>query len=565
MRIQTTEGKDFQLPAGFAAEYNLYNVLLCDAGEQTAPLTLPGIPENLELVGWSNRIDNEYKPFTDLKVLVSDGLMARWCNMGIHSATRKEGISCTLYFAIAEFYSRAGTRKLASLAWPTYMSPTYTSQTLTQRVQYLINLLKAQYSSPTDSAIFGVRPVATTKECTWKFSKHVRTGEVGTYVVENVKGLLILNGFEKWQSSIDFKSEETKNLTVFEGEFPQIQIENDVDIPLTLGYGMTPFLKLRYVLEFIFSSFGYTVDMSRVTDITDYYQHRIFLLNNVADAIYGGKLEVKQLVPDVTIKEFIAEIEKLFVGKFIIDEISRKATFYVYGYQLNEFTAMADMDLTEYLVTEPELGATEFVTLKLINSRDSTTDTSDTGDNTSSITFDFLSTVKVADTYLGVNGSIYGYVNVNLDMLQIDGVTHRNSTVVVDGKPLTEKAELSSMIQLMQVKTDNGSHNCAVTLFDKTSTLYYKTGIPLFQHAGYASPFKYIENRYWRYQQFLSKSNIPIEVDMRIPDHIIENLKLGSAKIISGQKVMIESIRYVKGSDLPQQVKFRTIRVYLYR
>ncbi len=158
MRIQTKTSIDFQLPADFEAELTRYNVLISDVGEQTTPLTLPGTPHNMQLIGYSNRLDNYYKPISEMEVLVSDGLFVRPCNMAIHTADENDGISVTLYLGTGDFYSRVGDKMLSALAWPIIKST----------AQGLIDLLKTEFFHPTDTAIFCIAQIETTQEYVWR-------------------------------------------------------------------------------------------------------------------------------------------------------------------------------------------------------------------------------------------------------------------------------------------------------------------------------------------------------------------------------------------------------------
>jgi hypothetical protein len=555
MRI-ISNGIDFDLPTGFAAELSRYNVLLSDAGEQTAPITLPGTPKNLRLVGYSDRMDNVYKPLTDLDVTVIDGLFHRQCNLGIHTANAVDGISCTIYLGTGEFYSKVGNTRLNWLGWPVWKSPSFDTQTLAQNVQYLINILKAEYNTATTTSIFGIRPVVTTQEYTWIMNVKLPNGSAPD---KEVPGLLVLNGFEKNQVELDLNGSEY--IERFEGEFNQRMLINEATVPITLGYGMTPFLKLRYVLEFILGEFGYTFDMSDLSDLSPNFRDKTLLINNVADAIYSGILNIKQLVPDVTIKEFLIEIEKYYNGKFVFDYTTKISKFILYQ---NQLTASADIDLSGYLTSTPKMGSSEFETVKITNTT-SAKEEIETKEKVSTIAFELLGTVSVADNYRTNKDSFSS--PLILSMIPIGEIVHLNTSVVIAGKTVEENTKASSLIKLFNIGDEWDMRSVSVANAGYVN-VYYRDAIQLFLYEfrnefdEVVPPFTAINLFYAAYKAFKLNSNIPIEAEMNIPASELERMDLHVPKILHGQPVMIESIKYALGKKGTQAVTLRTLRKY---
>ena len=141
-------GENFDLAPNFSVTMLLTNPLISTRGEQTPAFTLPASDKNLRMTGYSNRIDNLYKPLTDIRVLVTDGMFCRWCNMSFNSIPNKrDGINVTLYLGTGEFYSLMSDKMLSSLPWPVIVLKD--DPRLSYKVDYLIDLLKAQYDNPT--------------------------------------------------------------------------------------------------------------------------------------------------------------------------------------------------------------------------------------------------------------------------------------------------------------------------------------------------------------------------------------------------------------------------------
>jgi len=558
MRIIAAAG-EFELPIGFEAELSRNNVLLTAAGEQTQPITLPGIPNNLKLVGYSDRIDSYYKPLTDLDVIVSDGLFNRPCNLGIHSANEEDGISATIYLGTGDFYSRVGNTRLNWLGWPVVKSPTFDTDTLANQVLYLINILKSEYNAPSGESIFRMAPVSTTQEFTWFV--HRLKGD-GTYEDVDVTGLFTLNGFERYQHSLELSESGEGELTVFEGEYPQqLKIDGNT-IDMSTGYGMTPFLKVRYMVSFIFSKFGYSYDSRDLEENINEYADDIVMINNVADAIYGGILNFNKLVPDVTIKAFLAEVEKTFVGKFVLNEVTKTVLFCRYEDYLNRIAP--DVDLSEYACSKSKLGAMDFTSIQIKDNADSTTTADEANEKSVTIDFDFVKQVLVTASYTApaVTGKS---IDVTLKMVQIDNIVHVNSTVKVTGKTSTEeKPAVSSIVQFMNVK------NLLVTASSSISgvAIGYKRSYRLFTglfDEDTETPLNAVDSFYTDYKLFRSNSNVPIELDMLIPEQIMEQLDLQMPKLLHGQRVMIESLVQKLGKKSTVPVKLRTLRPFVSR
>jgi hypothetical protein len=551
MRLLTATG-EFDLPANFAAQLARYNVLLSSAGEQTAPITLPPTPTNLKLVGWSDRIDASFKPLTDIDVTVSDDLFVRNCNLGILSSPSSEsGISCTLYFATGDFYSRVGDAQLGSLAWPVIKHPDFDTVTDDDRVGYLVALLKSEYLNPTTDAIFGIAPVLTTQEFTYKMNKLQADG---SYKITDITGLFILNGFERYQHILNFSAGATDYLDTFEGEFQQTLVINSVAITVGKGYGMTPFLKLRYMIGFIFDKYGYTVDMSSLDTIVENFNlSQVLVYNNVADAIFTGTLKFKQLVPDVKIKEFISEFETRFAGKFIVDNVQRKATFVLFDSTINQ---PADVDLSEFACARAEIDKTEFTALKIKDKSDTSTTTSD--EKTTAIEIELMSAVTIADQFsaTGVTGNL---LHADLSMLQGAEIIQLNTQFQVDKKASSSAdPKPSTLIQYMYM--DNA--NWLTSVNTSNVALKYKTSYRLF-HASADPDLTVINNLYKYYKDFRLNSNVALKpLEMNIEPKLLDQMRIHVPKLLQGQKVMIENISQPLGIKGTQTVTFRTLRSF---
>lgn len=557
MRI-TYQGEDFDLPRNFSTTLNRFNVMLSDTGDQTKTFTLPGSPKNLRLAGWSDRIDAVYKPLQDISVLVTDGLMCKICTLSFNAPPSEEdGLNCTLYMGTGEFYSLIEDTKLSALPWPQIKSPDYNTQTLSQRVDYLIAYLKSEYYNQTPESNFYFAPVRTKTSYTWK---------TGSGVNDRFTGSFYINGFDRF-GFIDFTSDPGQDFN-FEGEGSQTIILDGKEIAFTKGYGMTPFLKLEYVVGFIFGNYGYTLDMRWLEDIlNDNIWAYIGILNNVVDAIYAGILNYNQLFPDITIKNFLTKIEELFAGKFIVNEVSNVVKFM--PYYISFISDENVIDLTQYLSSKIKIDTPEFALVQLMDGRYSSENVR--GENklqTEEITINSLTTlVEPIETFKTV-----GLTNQTYDLLfkcvETERLVHKNSQLIIDGKLTTDEEKSSSEIQLASF---NGQWLNADFMQDPGNpniNVRYKTSFEiLFQYGqDERTEFRQIMSWYEEYIEFRRYSNIPFTVKMRIPETVLNTLNLQTPKILQGQRVLIESIEQPTGTARElrekQTVTFRTLRSY---
>ncbi|GEM_PF-5858096 len=549
MRIITALG-EFILPLNFETTLTRYNVMLTSAGEQTIPFTLPPEPANMKLLGWSNRFDSGYKPIIDLAVTIVDGLSISHGNLGIHTADDEDGISCTLYIGTADFYSQIKDVKLNSLPWPIIKSPTYDAQNLSQRIDYLISILKSEYNTPTSDAIFKIAPLATTQDYTFRFEG------------VNTTGRFVLNGFDKNNQTLQLLTTDDY-LDVFQGEYNQTLVESDTTISLSKGYGMTPFLKIDFILNFIFSNYGYTLDMSELETITTQYPHWC-LANNIADAIYTGILKTYQLLPDTTIANFIQKIEFEFAGKFIVIEVQKKVSFKMYR---NALTAQPTIDITPYLQSNPKKKESNFIDLVIKNANDKSDTVSESTKNTTDIALEIMEYVNTGQTYKTDLTPSDRYIA--LTYTSVGEITHLNSSVISYG--ITKKSETeksTEKIQLLYIPTEWNELIGSRTDYSFWK-LNYRSTFPCFyleMSEISETTLGIIQWLYEEYKEFLINSNLPITAKANIPFVILEKMNINLPVLIQNQKCLIEKIEYQIGNNPSlndsQNITLRTLLSY---
>jgi len=547
MRIISAKG-EFFAPA-LSAQLNINNVLLLEAGEMTSPITLPGTAHNLALIDNSHRPDAYFKPLTDLDVILIDGLVHCKCNLGIHSANEEDGISCTLYLDTGGFYSRMMDVKLSSLDLGSMTAPT-PSLTQTQKVQYLIGVLKSKWAFPFpgDDDVFRFFPLLTSQEYTW-IKRNINASIDASGV--NVTSKLVINNFES-ETELPFPNVwESFSLNVFEGERLQKIVMDNSNITLPIGYGMSPFLTVKYVLSKIFD--GYDFDYTQITDFFPEFNMDV-VANTVADAICTGTIHFNQLVPDIDVKQFLAELEKRYAGKFIVSENLKKVVFITYDSALN---ADPDVDLTPYLVSIPKLGSPEFEKNIVKYNTDQNT-VIDSKIKTTLLEFDFFTLQSLPFKKMFGTIADHGYTNLTLRLIDAGEIYHKNSTLQVDGKFVTETPSDNTSLKIINANMYNNSK-----FTSQGQNIYMTAESPPWDYMiGTQCYHPNLKPKYLKYINFKLNSNVPISAKMKLPEGILHGLKLHIPKVLKGQLVLIESVQYVLGDSTTQNVTFRTIRPF---
>lgn len=558
MRIIAATG-EFNLPTNFETQLTKYNVMLTTAGEQTNPITLPPTPNNLKLVGYSNRIDAYYKPLKDIQVTVYNGISIRQANLGIHTADDEDGISCTLYFGTGDLYSKFEDAKLASLPWSIIKSPDYDTQDNTERVQYLIDLLKSEYNSEPSNNDFFCAPVITEKDVTKRVNGQLYTEK------------FILNGFEtrKYVTTIqDITYPITGTFHVYkvhkmEGEYEQTHVVDSADVNFTIGYGMTPFLKLKYIIDFLFTNYGYTFNyddfkLKTRSDIWDYTA----VINNVADSIYSGVLKYSQLLPDLTIKNFLSVIEKLFAAKFIVNELSQVVSLTRYE---DILTANSQIDLTPYLASKPKTSEFTPVNFILNDTRVNSNTTDESEVKSQTIDLSFLNTTRTINTIPDIPNSLI------LDIIQIGSVIHKNSSLVIDGKTVKEEDKSMSELLISNFCRYPISKRVTNVIPDDRKRAQYKMSLPFlhqYTENSWQTELTLFQEWYSEFIDFYQNSNIPVSAKFRMPFTVLNAIDMSKPVLLNSQKMLIHTLKHDiedKNATVEVDAELRTARSYANR
>jgi hypothetical protein len=400
MRAYTEKG-DLQLPVDNKLELKWTNPLISKEGSQTAVITHPYTQDNLANLDFPNRIDRRERFKTSRDAWLQFGSFNTKCKLKIFEASKKDGIQGTYYFANGDLNATIGTDiKMTDLKWD--VRDPYIGTPEEKVVQWLEYLAKVMNKTVEDD--FHVFPVVVSvdsqKEETLDISNSkfvwlngIEASDLGMILIANYPqveftddlGITLL--LEDPKITIQFQNAYPNEITVIvhwqigsinNGNiqkagrdtliFAAGQISKTINLavetgqhivyakvvyinPTTdtnavyqpIGYGVTPFLKTSYVLRQVFKYFGYTL-MENIFDTDPVLKYRVEL-NNTADAILLGKIDFSQLVPDVTVVDYLDALRIRFGIEFIPD--SQKN---IMVWSWNEAIESApNLDLTPYI------------------------------------------------------------------------------------------------------------------------------------------------------------------------------------------------------------------------
>ena len=323
MKITNLEkGKDFQLEPNAQLEIERTNPFFNDYGEQSIPMDLPASPYNCQLLGYPEQFGHRGKS-QPIDVHIQDGEYSSGCRMALLSAQRNASLSVSFYMNDGSFYSRIQDKRLKDIFGDEKVDGV---NTVDQAIEFCRKLRKN-----TDDR-FACFPVLVTDD------SEMSTGA-------NYK---CINGYGNDISPYGFVISEGSSCDFF-GAKERTEYVNGNLIRLAKGYYISPFIRANYVLQRVFQFFGYTLQDNFFSQTMPF--QKMVLANNVIDTIVNGYIKLADLVPDVSVGDFINMYRKRFCCEFVADENKRTVSVKLFRDILNASPAA---DLSSMLVGHPE-------------------------------------------------------------------------------------------------------------------------------------------------------------------------------------------------------------------
>lgn len=334
MEIITENGEHLDLPANYTIDIELINPLLDEVGSQTAPGALPYTPRNLRLLDHPDRMDRAKKYTIKRNVTLQQETFVKKATQAVLKANSHDKIVSTFYFDEAIFYEKIKGLKLDTLhyqidpAFPSLGNPS---------VQGCMDFI-FQVMAQTRESDFHVFPILTKIDKYPNFFDFFEKPDILNMTLHDTN-----------QKLLRLRSWSVRTDTV-----------DNATITYPAGYGITFFLKVSYLLESIARELGYIVGTNIFK--THPELQRLVIVNDVADTIVRGYVDYRQLVPAITVSDFLTCLKQKFGACMVVEEEKKQLHIDLYE---NILKQPADMDLTGFLTEYPCLEWTDPKQVKL--------------------------------------------------------------------------------------------------------------------------------------------------------------------------------------------------------
>lgn len=557
------ERPELDLMADSFPELSRTNPFLTNEGSQSIPFTLPASKGNLEKLDFPQRPALSVRKNTKPKAILSDGTAWIQGTLYIESVNIQEGITCTFYTNEGRLYEKLKGYRLRDISWDTIGNDGDSVDTLMSSFAAQINGTQAEDD------------------------KYLFCG-AGTDLVFNLKNdysedkYLMLNEIAYTGTGSEVKFVGAEAQTYYDGTGDSAN-----KITTLKGFGVTPFLRVGYVVRKIFEHLGYKTKFDRFD--SDISFNRLVILNNVVDACVKGAFSAGDLLPDMDLEEFVSALRAKFGMEFIevgdtiewrswndILEINPDFDIKSVNYPtfLYEDKKGLEMEL-QFLTANPTLTSKDSPIAHYTPSG-MEAETISFKDKTPSIS-------NFASSYLFELAQIDD-VRSNLSIPNVGGICLINSQLQYEsGNAENEQEngiiELSICFALPGI-IGNEYTNQEDPFGEKIKYPYKKGGITEYSINGnkwgnfnlYVGTLEgydfrpgtdYSNNLYELFyksrDEMLQKANQQIVVEARIPAHLINTMDVSTPKVLDDVKVLIERIDYVLGKEELCQVTARTL------
>ena len=318
-------GIPYQLKPGTQLEVERTNPFFNEYGEQTLPLEIPDTDQNRVALGYPDQLGSNKKQ-ADISALIEDGDYYAICKQAILSAQRKGNISTSFYINQGSFYSSLQKTDLKTIFEGEVIPGIST-------VEEGIDFCRALRYNKNDH--FAIFPILIKDD-----SGEAGEGDLTKYKYINRWGHWLTDKKELFMDGTNTAKEND-----FYNAEPRTEIIDDIEISLSAGYYISPFIRAYYVLQRIFQYFGYTL-LDNFFSRTDPFNKMVFV-NNVADVLVNGSILISQLVPDVKCNDIINLFRHKFCCEFIADEVAKTVSIELFS---DIVASSPEVDLTKCLV-----------------------------------------------------------------------------------------------------------------------------------------------------------------------------------------------------------------------
>ena len=339
------KGKVYQLGESAKLEVERTNPFFNDYGESTSPLDIPASDYNRMILGYPETFGLREK-MVATNVSIEDGEYFAQCRQIILSAQHKGNISSSFYINDGSFYSKIQNVKLKSI-FKDEMIPG--CSTIDQCIDFCRSVIGGSNEN------YDIFPVLLTDDSgkdtgynykilnAWGDIKQLKDAKYWRF--KDAGGYEYVDAPWAWDFCLYNKSD-----AMFQGEASRTEYVNEIPVSLSRGYYISPFIRANYVLKRVFAYFGYELKENFFTRTEPF--SKMVLVNNVIDVMVNGHIRIEDLLPDVSVSDFLSVFRKKFLCEFVSDEGTHTADIIF----LREVVDSAPVaDLTRQMTEEPTL------------------------------------------------------------------------------------------------------------------------------------------------------------------------------------------------------------------
>jgi hypothetical protein len=275
MKITHPSGQAYDLFPNTEIELTRYNPFFNDLGEQSIPLSMPSTVKNLHLLGHPDRADNINKPGARLNTNIQSGAFSVLGRQAILSAQTKGTIETSFYLHEGAFYEKIEDITLFEI----FENQKLEFSDIQATISFMYSLI------PGNDQRFAVFPVFTDQ-----------------YILNDTTTATTSEGYYRFKNEVE-TSEKV----------------DDKTITIPAGFYITPFVKVKHILQEVLTHLGYTLASSFLDQAP--FNNMVFLNDNL-DTIVGNSINYIDVVPDISVKELFNVVRKFHV-EFVPDEVNR--------------------------------------------------------------------------------------------------------------------------------------------------------------------------------------------------------------------------------------------------
>lgn len=280
----SVNGSPLELPEAFAITIEESNPIFNDRGSQSLPVTVPCTPTNMELLGFLSRIDSNFSDrVARSRCRVEDGFFGRSGVVNVVSAGRRDGVSFNVGLDNSTVYEKWQKRKLPELSGLPFIVPPHLYDVYDIMLDIYLDCGFAREHP--DLAVF---PLVVEDKYIEETADRTEQIKVEKHYYELLNNLPN-EKYRSWPYTVK---------RIVNGEVTEIKVPR--------YYGLTPFVRLWRVVELVFADSGYELEGNPFKE--DPELARIVVLNNVADACCGNNINYADLMPEVTVEEFLESL-----------------------------------------------------------------------------------------------------------------------------------------------------------------------------------------------------------------------------------------------------------------